>query len=131
MFKKIIIDNEENLFDQLKGSTNFENVINGRQGTVLVDCKDNLVPIVRTTTMYDIPAQQFLPIHQHIIKKINDNINIGINIGTNNELKFNNALIEIYNPTYKKMRFHSDQALDLENNSYIAVFSCYKNRQKH
>jgi len=41
-------------------------------------------------------------------------------------LAFNNALIENYTNDYAKMGFHSDQALDLEDNSHIALFSCYK-----
>lgn len=41
-------------------------------------------------------------------------------------LKFNNAMIEIYDETYTKMKFHTDQSLDLLENSYICLFSCYK-----
>lgn len=40
---------------------------------------------------------------------------------------FNNALIEIYDSNYCKMGFHTDQSLDLEENSCICLFSCYKN----
>merc|ERR1712050_536946 len=36
------------------------------------------------------------------------------------------ALIELYTNTYATMGFHSDQDLDLEEGSSIAVFSCYK-----
>ena len=41
-------------------------------------------------------------------------------------ISFNNALIEIYDKSYFKMKYHSDQALDLEKNSYVALFSCYE-----
>jgi hypothetical protein len=39
---------------------------------------------------------------------------------------FNNGLIEVYDRNYTKMGFHSDQALDLDRDSYIGVFSCYE-----
>ncbi|MEV0400422.1 hypothetical protein [Actinoallomurus sp. NPDC050550] len=39
---------------------------------------------------------------------------------------FNNALVESYMNAYKTMGSHSDQALDLANESFIAVFSCYQ-----
>lgn len=39
---------------------------------------------------------------------------------------FNNALIETYTNAYKTMGSHSDQAIDLNNESFIAVFSCYR-----
>lgn len=41
-------------------------------------------------------------------------------------LEFNNALIEVYDSKYKTMGFHSDQALDIKDNSYIAIYSSYK-----
>jgi len=40
--------------------------------------------------------------------------------------EFNNAMIEIYDSTYRKMGSHSDQALDLADDSYIAIYSCYE-----
>ena len=43
------------------------------------------------------------------------------------KMVFNNALIEIYDSTYCSMGFHSDQSLDLANESYICIFSCYNN----
>jgi hypothetical protein len=139
MFKKFIIDYETNLFEELSNSTQFEDVTKGRQGTVLVDCKGELVPIVRTTSCYDKPAQKFLPIHYDIVNNIKK-------ITNNPKLKLNNALIEIYNSDYRTMGYHSDQALDLlrrksdlpasqerecdlerdlADHSYIAIFSCY------
>lgn len=39
---------------------------------------------------------------------------------------FNNALIESYTNAYTTMGSHSDQALDLADESFIAVFSCYQ-----
>jgi hypothetical protein len=42
-------------------------------------------------------------------------------------LDFNNALIEVYDCNYATMKYHSDQDLDLENESYIGLFTCYEN----
>ena len=41
-------------------------------------------------------------------------------------LGFNNALIECYTNDDATMAFHSDQALDMVDESFIAVFTCYK-----
>ena len=35
-------------------------------------------------------------------------------------------MVEVYDNSYKKMKFHSDQALDLADNSFICIFSCYQ-----
>jgi hypothetical protein len=120
MFTKINIDYETNLFEELSNSIEFENITKGRIGTNLVDYKNNLVPIVRTTTNYNKPAQRFLSIHYDIIENIKKTSKI-------EGLELNNALIEIYDSQYRNMKFHSDQALDLAENSYICIFSCYDN----
>lgn len=120
MFNQFNLDFDENKFEKLSGSIPFENITNGRIGANLVDVKDNLIPIVRTTTIYQKPAQKFLPIHFDIINKINKMPRI-------KNIKLNNALIEIYDSKYTNMGFHSDQSLDLEPNSYICIFSCYSN----
>jgi len=118
MFTKFILDFPTNLFNQLSNSTQFENVNSGRKGANLVDFKNNLIPLVRTTTVYHIPNQKFLPIHYDIIDSIKKSSN-------KDNLELNNALIEIYNSKYRNMGYHSDQSLDLSENSYICVFSCY------
>lgn len=120
MFTKFVIDNETNLFEELSKSTNFDNVTNGRKGANIVDYKNNLIPLVRTTSNYDKPVQKFLPIHYNIIKMIK-------RVSKIENLELNNALIEIYDNQYRTMGFHSDQALDLAENSYICIFSCYDN----
>ena len=117
MFEKFIIETDTNLFNELSNSINFEDVAKGRKGAVLVNCQNDLVPIVRTTSIYNHPAQKFLPIHYDIIEKIRE---------VKNGVEFNNALIEIYDHIYRTMGFHTDQSLDLENNSYICIFSCYE-----
>jgi len=120
MFTKFIINYQDNLFDELSNVTSFEEIIKGRLGAVLVDCQTNLIPIVRTTSMYSCPVQLFSQIHYDIIKKIRDVTNMP-------QLKFNNALVEIYNSRYRTMGYHSDQSLDLDSDSYICIFSCYDN----
>ena len=77
-----------------------------------LDTNNNLIPIVRTTTMYKNAASTFLPILDDIIKKITSGDN----------LKFNNALIEISDNNYRSMTFHSDQSLDLDDDSYMYIF---------
>ena len=120
MFLESLVDFEENLFERLSQSANFEDITNGRQGAILLDLQNDLIPIVRTTTMYQNSASRFSQIHHDIIDKIKINFNL-------HDLKFNNAMIEIYDDNYCTMGFHSDQALDLDNDSYICIFSCYDN----
>jgi hypothetical protein len=122
MFTKYIIDLKTNKYDDLSKLTDFEDITKGRQGANLVnvdlDHKKDLIPIIRTTTCYTKASQKFLPLHHEIIKNIKTTSNI-------KNLEFNNALIEIYDSDYTTMGFHSDQALDLADNSYICLFSCY------
>lgn len=102
-------------FDELS-AVEFEDILPGRQGAVLGTFLDTSVPIVRTTTCYKKPIQEFLPVHRKIIDKLSE---IGSNV--------NNAMIEIYDKRYKSMGFHSDQALDLKKYSDICIFSHYDN----
>lgn len=119
MFQYYELKFDKNLFNELSNKT-FENITNGRIGANLIKVSNNLFPIVRTTTKYSQPLQYFDNIHYNIIDKIKDICKI-------NNLEFNNAMIEIYNSNYKTMKYHSDQALDLHDNSYICIFSCYNN----
>jgi len=113
MFTKIVLDYKQNLFPELTKVTEFEDITKGRMGAVLVDIQNDLIPLVRTTTKYTNPAQKFNLFHYDIMEKIG--------------IKFNNALIEVYDNQYCTMGFHSDQALDLEDGSYIGIYSCYEN----
>lgn len=121
MFSKAVLEFEsepEQRFKELSTSTEFEDITKGRKGAILVDYRDELVPIVRTTTKYSKPVQKFLPIHYDIIDRIKNSFSLDTN--------FNNAMIEIYDSRYHKMGFHTDQSLDLEEDSYICLYSCYK-----
>ncbi len=110
---------EENLFAELSASAHMEDLGKGRRGTTLtrVDASGG-VPLVRTTTRYDRPAQRFRAVHERLAERVR--ACAGIPVG------FNNALIESYTDAYRKMGSHSDQALDLADGSSIALFSCYR-----
>jgi hypothetical protein len=109
----------DNPFEELLASVRFENVGKGRQGAVLtkIDRAGN-IPIVRTTTKYSAPAQPFQSIHDRLARQIQTIASLAVG--------FNNALIENYTNDYTTMGSHSDQALDLADESSIAIFSCYK-----
>jgi hypothetical protein len=115
-FTQCFLDLDTNIFKILSESAIFDDIIKGRKGAILSDNKNNLIPIVRTTSSYASPAQKFNEIHYNII----DNIKKVMP-----STEFNNAMIEIYNCDYKTMKYHSDQSLDLAEDSFICLFSCY------
>lgn len=123
MFHKFYCDFDHNLFDELSTTSSFENITKGRKGGNLIDYKDELVPIVRTTSIYQNPPQQFLKIHYDIINQIKS-------ISKIPNINFNNAMIEMYDELYTSMGYHTDQSLDLQDDSYICIFSCYNNETK-
>jgi hypothetical protein len=108
-----------NLFEELFASVRFEDVGKGRQGAVLIKIDETcIIPIVRTTTRYNVPAQCFQSVHEQLAQQIQTIASLSVG--------FNNALIENYTNAYTTMGSHSDQALDLADESFIAIFSCYK-----
>lgn len=119
-FYKTNLSFEKNLFNELLNQIEFENVANGRIGNHLVKVSDSGIPIVRTTTKYNISAHTFSLTHNTIVDSINDSLEHLPSVN------FNNALIEVYDSSYTKMKYHSDQCLDLVANSYIGLFSCYE-----
>lgn len=125
MFHKKTLNLPSNIFEVLSKSANLQDVTGGRQGTVLVSPKGKSIPIVRTTTKYNVPAQPFQNVHFEVIQQIKEQFKELENI------EFNNALIEIYDPKYNKMAYHSDQAIDLADDSYICLFSCYEDVQNY
>lgn len=126
MFTKLILNKNTRIFNELIDPIKFENIGKGRKGTVLVsvNCENNTVPIIRTTTKYNEAAQRFSSVHYDIIDEIKNEFK---NMKGIENIEFNNALTEIYDPSYRKMGFHTDQSLDLAKDSYICLFSCYKN----
>ncbi|MFF3019315.1 hypothetical protein [Streptomyces sp. NPDC057939] len=110
---------EEDLFAELSASAGSEDVGKGRRGAVLTRVDDaGDVPLVRTTTRYGNPPQRFRPVHERLARRIQEGA--GLSIG------FNNALVENYTNAYRTMGGHCDQALDLADDSFVAVFSCYR-----
>ncbi|MEY9927514.1 hypothetical protein ABH926_002148 [Catenulispora sp. GP43] len=105
--------------EELSASVSWEDVGKGRRGAVLVKVGEaGDVPLVRTTTGYGNPAQRFRPVHDQLAQRIQERAALSVG--------FNNALIEGYTNAYTTMGAHSDQALDLADESSIAVFSCYR-----
>ncbi|MEV1039257.1 alpha-ketoglutarate-dependent dioxygenase AlkB [Streptomyces sp. NPDC050204] len=114
---------EENPFAELSESARLEDVGKGRRGAVLTRADEaDGVPLVRTTTRYSSPAQRFRAVHERLAQRIQERIQERAALPAG----FNNALIESYTNAYRTMGGHSDQALDLADESYIAVFSCYQ-----
>jgi len=118
-FRTYVIPARGELFAELLASARFEDLGKGRRGAVLVASDDARgVPIVRTTTVYSLPAQPFRPIHVWLAREVRGCASLSVG--------FNNALIESYTNAYATMGAHSDQALDLEDATEIALFSCYE-----
>ncbi|CAM5436818.1 alpha-ketoglutarate-dependent dioxygenase AlkB [Streptomyces tanashiensis] len=110
---------DEDLFAELSASALLEDVGKGRRGAVLTRIDEaGGVPLVRTTTRYDSPPQRFRAVHERLAQRIQERAALSVG--------FNNALIESYTNAYTTMGSHSDQALDLADESFIAVFSCYQ-----
>ncbi|SEL98240.1 alpha-ketoglutarate-dependent dioxygenase AlkB [Streptacidiphilus jiangxiensis] len=111
---------ERDLFAELSDAARWEEVGKGRQGAVLAAVDERWgVPLVRTTTQYRHPTQPFREVHERLAQRIQERAGISV--------AFNNALVERYTNAYTTMGAHSDQALDLAEESFIAVFSCYRN----
>ncbi|MFD7981435.1 hypothetical protein [Streptomyces sp. NPDC059071] len=114
-----VLPAEENLFAELSASVRWEDVGKGRRAAVIarVDASGE-VPLVRTTARYGSPAQRFRPAHERLAQRIQERAALPAD--------FNNALVETYTNAYRTMGSHSDQALDLADESFIALFSCYE-----
>ena len=115
-FRSWLLPATDNPFEELLASVLFDDVAKGRRGAVLVKVDAGGIPIVRTTTPYRAPAQPFRDIHDRLAQQIQENASCA----------FNNALVEHYTNVYSTMKRHSDQALDLADESSIAVYSCYR-----
>lgn len=119
-FNKITLPLNKVSFLELINETEFEDLTKGRMGNHLVKVGDSGIPLVRTTTQYTIAANQFTLKHHNLINCIHGHLNhLPI-------FQFNHALIEVYSSRYTKMKYHSDQCLDLAPNSYIGLFSSYE-----
>ncbi|WP_327674568.1 hypothetical protein [Kitasatospora sp. NBC_00458] len=109
----------EDLFAELSASARLDDVGKGRRGAVLTRTDGTGgVPLVRTTTRYGGPAQPFRAVHERLARQVRELLALPVG--------FDNALIETYTNAYRTMGSHSDQALDLADGSFIALFSCYR-----
>lgn len=118
MFVQHPIETKENNFEQLANPHFLSSAGRGRLGGVLVDCENasGPVPLVRSTTAYPTASCFLTDVHYALIAKIRSKVP---------EARFNNAMVEVYDPTCRTMKFHTDQTLDLEEDSYICLFTCY------
>lgn len=124
MFRRFDIDFtdssiDQTVFDSLSSSVTFEDITLGRKGTILVDDKNGMIPLVRSTTPYTKPSQRFRQIHYELMDLIVKRSKL--------DMRYNNAMIELYDNNYRDMGYHTDQSLDLAPDSYICLFSCYEN----
>jgi hypothetical protein len=116
-FEQRIVDGAPT-FAELMAACTLEPCGRGRQAAVLVRCKgEGLVPLVRTTTPHQQPAQRFRPVHEQLVSRIEACFG--------RAFAFNNAMVERYDASYRKMGFHTDQSQDLQDDSCICLFSCY------
>lgn len=106
------IKTSKNLFGDLS-IIELETVKIGRRAAVLVKVDNNKIPVVRTSTVYKKSTQKFNLLPDELVKQL--------------DFETNNVLVELYEEFCRGMKFHSDQALDLEEGSIIALYSCYKN----
>lgn len=116
--KRIVKFNDA--FERLLACTKFAeaDVAKGRKGAIAVRLdSEGRVPIVRTTTVYSCGPQTFSETLHALCEAISKAFF---------PLKFNNAMVELYDVTYRKMGFHTDQSQDLEAGSFICLFSCYE-----
>ncbi|MFJ7625535.1 hypothetical protein ACIQZN_03455 [Streptomyces sp. NPDC097595] len=110
---------EADRFAELCAATPMEDVGKGRKGAVLTrPDADGGVPLVRTTTRYARPALRFRDVHERLAREVRERAGL--------PAAFDNALAERYTSAYTTMGRHCDQALDLADGSYIAVFTCYR-----
>jgi hypothetical protein len=121
-FRKIILNcTNRNMFPVLSQENCFEQLGPHKQGAILVP-PSSPIPIVRSTTAYSQPSQNFTSVHFDLICRIKEQCNIP-------DAVCNNVMVEIYHPLTGKMKFHTDQALDLKEDSYIFLFSCYEDEK--
>jgi hypothetical protein len=120
-YQGVLTIDDVDMFDLLRQESQFSSEGKGRVIgiAVLPDLYGN-IPIVRTTTKFPKAPAVFPLCYRTLIGLITID-------AKNPNLHFNNAMVEVYDNSYCKMGFHTDQALDLHDYSWICLFSCYKN----
>lgn len=121
MFTKYKLDTNIT-FNNLHDEIEFEQINSSRKVSNLAKFSDfNDIPIVRTTSEYKNPIKKFSKSCDTLVKDLQK---------INSEFKFNNILAEIYNDKYCSMKWHSDQSLDLDPSSHIAIVSFVSNSNR-
>ncbi len=113
MFSLIQLEYAENLFGKLYAAQKLEQFSKGRLGAILVRPEnEGEIPIVRTTAVYKEPGQPFTELHDDLAEELG--------------FEVNNCMVEVYDSRYRKMSWHSDGALDLDEGSSICLVSFYE-----
>jgi len=123
MFDQFKLD-VRNSFNHFSKGVKLENITKGRKGAVLTHGYKEVHSVIRTTTPYKNPPQMIPKSYYAPLIEIHNFIRD--QMGYANAKMFNNAMVEVYDPRYRTMGYHTDQMLDLEPNSFICIFSCYE-----
>lgn len=120
MFKKHTLVNIPT-FEEILFCHQTETLSQNRQCAVLVDLslQNDTVPLLRTTGQYKFPAQSFSMRDKAIVHEITKYLP--------KNATFNHATLEVYDHHYKKMKYHTDQYLDIAKDTFIALVSIYEN----
>lgn len=118
MFQTLDIDfTDTNTFPLFASACKVQDMHSGRSGGIIVlPSASGAIPIVRTTMKCVIQSQLFQPIHMELVGKFGK--------------QFNNGMVEIYTDVSKSMAFHTDCAIDLQPESYIALYTSYENHEE-
>lgn len=121
-FKTYTLNLPANAFPHLFPTVDVEPIGDGQKGAILVyPDPEQGTPIVRSTIRFTQPAQYFQPLHHQLANEIRTVAEL--------PLPLNNCLVQVFDNTCAEVEFESMQAQDLAfcEESYIALFSCYKN----
>jgi len=114
-------------FEELLACTAFERLTADREGAIVTDVREgdekDRTSLVRSTSRYLSPTRPFHAHHRAVAEAATKAIG--------SRPLFDNAMIELYGPGYRKMGFHTDPALDLVPGSTIALFTLYENRNEN
>lgn len=121
-FLKFNLDFSDNFYGCLIKSIDFGDVVNGKSNCVFSSTQNDTFPIVRTATKNTNSIKKFKLIHDDIGEVIKNKASL--------PNKFNNAMAELNLAGHKRAKFHSEQSLDLMEDSHIAIFTCYPKNTK-
>jgi hypothetical protein len=115
-WNQVFVPGNRDWFKELKENSPLELVTSGRWGGNVVKAKDKgAVPLFRTTSCYQNKNQLFSPVHFDLLSSLD----------VPGAKDFNTGLVEVYNNSYRSMKFHTDQSLDLAKGTVICVCTFY------